>query len=273
MRGLESRKVENSRKVNYSWEKKSLQFFLLIYAWSFFYPALCPSPCSLLCSACSHQPLISISQPLQQQASRVGCSLFILYFLQQCRKRTKEKNVLNLKRTLAQGSCAEKTPTKQFEGKSSSVPAHIFGAHTQKCTSVLGVKIKGVWHKQCTELGKSTNTTARRPLYPHPCQEGISQLTFICHRPLSREQDPSALSCRGGRYGNGKGREAFLRRQGGATGTEQVMGQCPQQVPDERLTSKPAVFQHSPNYTMQACLFHKLSSLASFPESRYFHCH
>lgn len=109
MRGLESRKVENSRKVNYSWEKKSLQFFLLIYAWSFFYPALCPSPCSLLCSACSHQPLISISQPLQQQASRVGCSLFILYFLQQCRKRTKEKNVLNLKRTLAQG---RKKPNK-----------------------------------------------------------------------------------------------------------------------------------------------------------------
>lgn len=207
-------------------------------------------------------------------AAGIQSGLFPLYyFLQQCRKRTKEKNVLNLKRTLAQGSCAEKTPTKQFEGKSSSVPAHIFGAHTQKCTSVLGVKIKGVWHKQCTELGKSTNTTARRPLYPHPCQEGISQLTFICHRPLSREQDPSALSCRGGRYGNGKGREAFLRRQGGATGTEQVMGQCPQQVPDERLTSKPAVFQHSPNYTMQACLFHKLSSLASFPESRYFHCH
>lgn len=203
----------------------------------------------------------------------MGRSLFVLYFLQPCRKRTKEKNVLNLKRTLAQGSCAEKNPTKQFKSKSSSVPAHIFGAHTKNRTGVLGVKIEGAWHKQCTELGRSTNTKAHRPLCPHPCQEGISQLTFICHRPLSREQGPSALSCRGGRYGNGRGREAFLRRPGGATGAEQVMRQCPQQVPDERLTTKPAVFQGSPNYTMQACLFHKLSPLAFFPESRYFHCH
>lgn len=58
MRGLRNWKMKNSRKVNYSWEKK-LQFSLLIYARSFSHPALCPSPCnahSHPASAPSHSP-------------------------------------------------------------------------------------------------------------------------------------------------------------------------------------------------------------------------
>lgn len=36
----------------------------------------------VLCNAHSHQPLISILQPLQHGASRLGCSPLILYSLQ-----------------------------------------------------------------------------------------------------------------------------------------------------------------------------------------------
>lgn len=214
--------MENSRKVNYSWEKKKSAVFPLNLCMVLFLSSSVPFTLFSPLSACSHQPLISISQPLQHQASRVGCSLFILYFLQQCRKRTKEKMSWTLKGPWPKAAVQKKPQQNNLKAKALQF-LHTFLVHTKKCTSVLRVKIKDVRHKQCTELGKSTNTKVHRLLYPHPRQEGISQMTFICHRPLSKEQDPSAFSCQGGRYGKGKDREAFLWRQERATGTEQVM--------------------------------------------------
>lgn len=166
-------KTANSRKVNYSWEKKKSAVFPFNLCMVLFLSSSVPftlfSPLQCLLSPTPNLHLTASS------AAGIQSGLFPLHslFFAAVQEEDKRKNVLNFKRTLAQGSCEKKTWTKQFKGKSYSVPAHIFGAQTKTCTSVLGVKIKDVRHKQCTEIGKSTNTEVHRLLYPHPYQEGI----------------------------------------------------------------------------------------------------
>lgn len=61
---------------------------------------------------------------------------------------------------------------------------------------------------------RSTTTKGSIPpdsFTPHFCTQGVKQLTFICHGPILREQDPFAFSCqvKWGRDGKAKAEKRF----------------------------------------------------------------
>lgn len=92
--------MKNSRKVNYSWEKKNLQFLLLINVRSFPYPARHPSPVLFSVMLTLTHPNLHLT--VSPAASSLLWLLLHLYSLQPARSsagRRLRRSILNLKGT------------------------------------------------------------------------------------------------------------------------------------------------------------------------------
>lgn len=148
-------KTANSRKVNYSWEKKKSAVFPFNLCMVLFLSSSVPftlfSPLQCLLSPTPNLHLTASS------VAGIQSGLFPLHslFFAAVQEEDKRKNVLNFKRTLAQGSCEKKAEQNNLKAKATQF-LHTFLVHRQKHVPLyLGSKLKTYGTSSAQRLAKA----------------------------------------------------------------------------------------------------------------------